>query len=91
MQKLDKALDLKPKQRESIRKIIGNGQSRICKVIQDPRQKIPKVLTPGQQKGFDKLLKHQTPRTVLNPNDTEKPPPASKDKDKDKDTNEPEL
>lgn len=76
--KLDDALKLKPKQRESIRKIIGEGQGRVCRVIQDSRIEIRKVLTPEQRKEFDELIKRQVHRTIITTNATEELPPSSR-------------
>lgn len=80
LQKLDEALKLDPKQRECIRKIIGDGQGQICKVIQDSRLEIRKVLTPKQRREFDDLIKRQVHRTIINnTNAVENLPPASND------------
>lgn len=81
LQKLDKALKLTPKQRESVRKIIGEGQGQICKAIRDARSEICKVLTPRQRKKFEELIKCQVHRTVYNrTNATEKAEQGSREK-----------
>jgi uncharacterized membrane protein len=85
--KLDEALKLRPKQRETIRKILGDGQSQVCKVIQDSRLEIRKVLTPGQRREFDELIKRQVHRTIVITNTTEELPPSAPEMH----TNPPEL
>jgi hypothetical protein len=85
VQQLDDALQLSPGQRASIQKIITDGQERnhsiwtnnaaqMRAVIQDVRHRIREVLTAGQQKEFEKLMKH-VPRRQQN--STNAPPNLS--------------
>jgi uncharacterized membrane protein len=55
--KLDEVLALQPEQRESIQKIISEGQNQMRKVMQDARLEIREVLTPEQRQQFDELIK----------------------------------
>ena len=84
VQKLDAAVHLAPEQRDKIEKIIADGQQQnhnlwklvfpqFRNVMQDTHRRIRGVLTAGQQKQFEDLLKqfHQPRRP---PNGTNAPP-----------------
>ena len=58
LQQLDTELGLKAAQRESIGKIIDDGQNQMRKTMQDARLEIREVLTPEQRLQFDELVKH---------------------------------
>ena len=58
LQQLDTELALKPAQRESISKIIDDGQNQMRKTMQDARLEIREVLTPEQRLQFDELVRH---------------------------------
>ncbi len=83
--RLDKAVHLTSEQRETIEKIIAEGQQRnreIWKevapqfhpIFQDVRRRIREALSPDQQKLFEELLKRSPHRP---PNATNAPPAAS--------------
>jgi uncharacterized membrane protein len=68
LQQLDDSLHLKAEQRETIQKIIGEGQNQIRKVVQDARLEIRVVLNPEQRKQFDELVKRPFRKPVLGTN-----------------------
>jgi hypothetical protein len=83
VQLLNDNLDLTPKQKEQIRKIIAQAQQNthdLWKLVapqfqlvwHDTRQQIRDVLTPQQQKEFESLMKQQ--RSLRHPSSTNAPP-----------------
>jgi hypothetical protein len=88
--RLDEAVHLTPEQREKIDKIIADGQQenrdlwklvapQFRTVLQDVRLRIRDVLTPEQQKEYEKLMKniiHQPPNGTNTP-PVNLPQPAS--------------
>jgi hypothetical protein len=77
LQRLDEQLHLTPDVRESIQKIISEGQNQMRKVIQDSRLEIRELLTPEQRKQFDDLMKRPNHKPVLNTNAMVILPPSS--------------
>ncbi len=91
-ERLDEAVHLTPEQRERIGKIITDGQQQnrnlwklvapqFRTVLQDVRLRIRDVLTPGQQKEYEKLMKsliHQPQNgTNMPPANTTQAPPTN--------------
>ena len=83
--RLDGSLRLTPKQRETIAKIVADGQERnheiwtnvapeMRKVIQDVNQQIRNELTPEQVKQFEELMKPPRPAGHHPPAATNAPP-----------------
>ena len=68
LQQLDTELGLKPAQRESIEKIIEDGQNQMRKTMQDARLEIRDVLTAEQRVQFDELVKRPFRKSLFNTN-----------------------
>lgn len=68
LQQLDEKLDFTAEEREAIQKIIAEGQNQVRKVIQDARLEIREVLTAGQRKQFDELMKRQFRKPIYGTN-----------------------
>ena len=66
--RLDEELHLSVEQRETVQKIIGEGQNQMRKVIQDARLEIREVLTPAQRKEFDELVKRPFHKPIFGTN-----------------------
>lgn len=89
MGRVQKDLDLTTDQRARIEKIIGEGQDRIRDLwdqvapdihdeYEDVKKKLCEVLTPGQKKRFDELMKQQQ-HPHNKPAGTNAPPQAIRD------------
>jgi hypothetical protein len=68
LQRLQDDLHLAPEQNDAIQKIISEGQNQIRKTIMDSRLEIRDVLTPGQRKDFDELIKRPFRKPLFNTN-----------------------
>ena len=68
LKQLDTELKLTPAQRDSIGKIIEDGQNQMRKAMQDARLEIREVLTPEQRQQFDDLVKRPFHKPIFNTN-----------------------
>jgi uncharacterized membrane protein len=68
LQRLDSELRLTTKQRETIQKIISEGQNQMLKAMQDARLEIRAVLAPEQLKQFDELMKRSFKKSIFGTN-----------------------
>ena len=70
LQRLEGELHLTKDQHETIQKIIQEGQNSVRKAVQDARLEIREVLTPGQRKAFDELVKRPFHKAIFDTNTT---------------------
>jgi uncharacterized membrane protein len=73
LQRLDADLHLDKEERDTIQKIIGEGQNEMRKVLQDTRLEIREVLTQEQRDQFDELMKRPFHKPIFATNT----PPAA--------------
>jgi hypothetical protein len=67
-ERLNEELHLTQKQRESVQKIISEGQNQMRKTLQDTRLEIREVLTADQRKDFDELMKRSFHKPIFGTN-----------------------
>jgi len=77
LQQVDKQLELAADQHVAIQKIINDGQNQMRKALQDARLEIREVLTPGQRREFDELVKRPFHKPIFGTNVLVAAPPTA--------------
>jgi hypothetical protein len=77
LQLLDGQLHLATDEREAIQRVMNEDQNQIRKTLQDARLEIREVLTPGQRRKFDELVKRPFRKPIFGTNALVVAPPAT--------------